>query len=50
MIRIMITTMITITIGIRGGGHTQWGLSRKPVRTSVNTGDFECPSRKVSRK
>jgi hypothetical protein len=49
-IKIKSTFTIKILMGT-GKGHTSRGhFTRKPVRTSVNTGDFDHSTRKVTRK
>ena len=45
-----IKSKITIKMGKAGGTHSRGHFTRKPVRTSVNTGDFDHLTRKITRK
>ena len=49
-IKIKIATHLRLTLAGQRAGHTGWCLSRKPVRSRINTGVFERPSRKLTRK
>ena len=49
-IKIGIATHLPLTLAGQRAGHTGWCLSRKPVRSRINTGVFERPRRKLTRK
>ena len=49
-IKIKIATHLRLTLAGQRAGHTGWCLSRKPVRSRINTVVFERPSRKLTRK
>src|SRR5438105_12278173 len=48
-IKIKIATHLRLTLAGQRAGHTGWCLSRKPVRSRIDTGVFERPSRKLTR-